>query len=133
MKIDRPSQLRRALEQVGNDPLRLEESLDRVLAQTGATEAELRAVLAQADVFGADQRATLEALLDRRSSNTVEQGAHGVRPHAVRALKHKPWFLGVTDKPALPPPLFPAPPKDVEVAGQKLSKDELARMLRGAG
>ncbi|MBI1949086.1 MAG: hypothetical protein HYS27_25585 [Deltaproteobacteria bacterium] len=137
MKIDRSSHLRRALEQVGNNPARLEESLDQLLAQTGATAAELRTLLAQVDQFGgeqgADQRAALEALLDRRQARTVEPAAQGVRAHAVRALKHKPWFLGVTDKPALSSPLFPEPPKDVEVAGEKLAKDELARMLRGVG
>ena len=66
MKIDRATQLQRALEQVGRDPARLEESLDRLLEQTGATAVELRAALAQADVFAADQRAALETLLDRR-------------------------------------------------------------------
>lgn len=133
MKIDRSTQLQRALEQVGRDPTRLEESLERVLEQTDATAGELRAALAQTDGFAADHRVALEDLLDRRLSRTVEPSAPGVRAHNVRALKHKPWFLAVADKPTLPAPLFPEPHKDVEVAGQKLSREELTRMLRGAG
>lgn len=141
MKIDRSSQLLRALEQIGRDPARLDEVLDQVMTQTGATtagqraelRAELRAVLAEQDRFGSDQRAALEALLDQRLEKTVAPAGEGARAHVVRAHKHKPWFGAVTDKPKLGPPLFPEPPRDVEVGGQKLGKDELLRMLRGAG
>ena len=132
MKIDRSSQLQRALEQIGRDPARLEEVLDQVMAQTGATAAELRAALAHGDQFGNDQRAALETLLDRRLPRTVTPPVEGARPPGVRAQKHKPRFGAVTDQPRLAPSLFPEPARDVEVGGQKLGKDELARMLRGA-
>lgn len=133
MKIDRTSQLQRALEQIGRDPARLEETLDQVLAQTGATAAELRAALAEGDRFAGDQRAVLEALLDRKSARTVALPGEGARAHTIRAQKHKPWFGAIADKPALPVPLFPEPPRDVEIAGNKLTRDELALLLRGVG
>lgn len=132
MKLDRTSQLQRALSQVGADPARLEESLDRVLEQTGASAAELRVALANGDVFAPDQRAALERVLDQRLARTVEAPGQGARVHQVRAQRHKPWFKAMTGQPPLPPPLFPEPPRDVEVAGEKLTRDELARMVRGA-
>lgn len=132
MKIDRSSQLQRALEQIGRDPARLEEALDQVMAQTGATAAELRALLAQGDAFGGDQRRLLEGLLDRRLSRTVVSPKEGARAHVLRAQKHKPWFGAVSQPPTLGPKLHPEPSRDIEVGGEKLAREELFRMLRGA-
>lgn len=136
MKIDRSTQLQRALDQLGRDPARLEERLDKVMAQTGATAAELRAALAQGDRFGGDQRKALAALLDKRlhgqPPSPGASAAQGARAHVVRARKHKPWFGAIKDKPALGEVLFPEPPRDVELGGEKLTRDQLAELLRGA-
>ncbi|MCC7070491.1 MAG: hypothetical protein IT383_04155 [Deltaproteobacteria bacterium] len=132
MKLDRSSQLQRALSQVGADPARLEESLDRVIEQTGASATELRDALAHTDQFAPDQRAALERVLDRRVARTVEAPGQGARAHQVRAQQHKPWFKALADQPPLQTPLFPEPPRDIELAGEKLTRDELARLLRGA-
>jgi hypothetical protein len=132
MKLDRSHHLLRALEGLGRDPARLEEDLTRVMAQTGATAAELREALSHGDRFGADQRQALEALLDRRLAHTVAPAKQGVRPHQVRARKHKPWYGAVSDAPTLGPVLFPEPPRDIEVGGARLGREELLQLLRGA-
>ncbi len=133
MKLDRTTELQRALSNVGRDPTRLIERVEQVLEQTGASAAELRAALDGADQFAPDQRAALERVLDQRQARTVEPPGPGARAHQVRAHQHKPWFKAVADKPALAPSLFPEPPRDIELAGSKLTRDELARLLRGAG
>lgn len=136
MKLDRSTQLQRALEQLGRDPTRLEERLDKVMTQTGATAAELRAALGKGDRFGGDHRKALEALLDQRlrgpPAGAGASTAQGARAHVVRARKHKPWYGAVKGASTLGAVLFPEPPRDVELAGEKLSRDALAELLRGA-
>jgi hypothetical protein len=47
----------------------------------------------------------------------------------VRALKRQPWWGGVQAD-ALPPPIHPQPPKDIDVLGERFTSDDVASLLR---
>lgn len=51
------------------------------------------------------------------------------RAHDVRAQTQRAWWSGVKADP-LPLPLHPEPPKDVDVHGERLSKDDVLSLLR---
>lgn len=116
----------------------LEKGLDatrlrQLIADTGATPAEVRDVLQSlGDAFGTESRKTAERLLSMesgRASSTAPSVEPGRRLHDVRALRSQPWWSGV--EASLPAPLFPEPPRDVDVHGERFSKDDVASLLRG--
>jgi hypothetical protein len=146
MKIDaRRSHILKALEGLGGgvggggahgaiDPARLRE----LMKSTGASAAEVQSVLDEmGDRFAPDARRSVERFLAQESFATPERTASGVvtggkRIHDVRAQKHQPWWKGVVADP-LPAPLHPEPARDVEVHGERFTKDDVVSLLRSLG
>ncbi len=124
MKIEgRREQIRRAIEQ-GLDVGKLQD----LMKTTGATPAEVKSVLDElGDRF--ERRSDVERLLAMPVA--IEPSTGGRRVHQVRAEKRKPWWSGVADVPGTP--LHPEPPRDIEVHGERFSKDDVASMLRSLG
>ena len=130
MKIEgRRQQIRTALEQ-GADAA----SLKKLMETTGATAAEVKSVLDElGDKFASDKRSAVEKLLGFSHETTLtgaEGPASGRRVHDVRAEKKKPWWSGLANTGT---PLHPEPARDVDVHGEKFSKDAVTSMLRSIG
>ena len=127
MKIEgRRAQFQKAIE-AGPDAVR---ALVAALVAEGVPAAEIREVL---DAFGAEKRAPIEALLAQQvvrtlSPSTAEQSSSGRRVVDVRADKKQPWWSGL---PSVGTPVHPEPARDVEVQGERFSKDDVVTMLRG--
>ena len=135
MKIERPRHLQKLLErslETGDAG-----PLEAALAQTPA--ADVQTFLSSVD---AQKRKDIEKLLaketvlrgDRLAVPGVEDDSAGVatpgrRIHAVRARKHQPWWQAVKADP-LPSPIHPEPARDIEIRGERFSKDDVASMLR---
>ena len=128
VKIERPRNLQKLLErslETGDaGPLKA------ALAQT--PPAEVQSFLSTVD---AQKRRDVEKLLGTEALpaglRPLETGAvtGGRRVHDVRALKQQPWWGAVKADP-LPALLHPEPTKDVEVHGERFTKDDVASMLR---
>lgn len=118
MKIEgRLAQIRTALATQGPEAVR------ELMETAQATPAEIRSVLEEMGTKLPD----IEKLLGRESPRTLDAPTPGLgqKAHDVRAKK-QPWWSGLPT-PAL---LHPEPPRDVEVHGEKLSKDDVSSMLR---
>jgi hypothetical protein len=139
MKIDgRHARIAQALEKgLESGPLGARE-LRAILEATGATPAEVQAVLDElGDRFTSEKRRGIERLLSQESLRTSEQTGSGLtvpgrRVHDLRASKQGPWWEGVAADP-LPPPLFPEPTRDIEVEGERFTKDDVLSLLRQVG
>lgn len=127
MKIERPRHLQKLLErslETGDaGPLRA------ALQETPAVE--LESFLSSVD---APKRKDLEKLLGlgRDSTSPVTGGKSVVD---VRAQKQNPWWKAVQADPAAPlgAPIHPEPPRDIEVHGERFTKDDVASLLRSMG
>lgn len=134
MKIERPTPrlqklLERSLETGDSAPLKA------ALEETQQTApSELETFLSSVD---SARRKELERLLgmdaDRPAPATGAGG--GQRIHDVRAHRQNPWWKGVTPDPSHPlaSPIHPEPARDVEVHGEKFTKDDVASLLRSIG
>lgn len=135
MRIDKKAAVRQALMQMTPAGLSAE-ALSQLRAQTGASNDEIRAVVDELTaagqfVAGADERRALERLLSIEDSRSFKAPpTKGPKVVDIRAAKHRPWFAAVKDPPALGTPLFQEPARDVEILGERISKDELRAMLR---
>jgi hypothetical protein len=131
MKIEgRRQQIRAALEQ-GADAA----SLKKLMDTTGATAADVKSVLDElGDKFASDKRSTVEKLLGFTGETPTLTGAEGPasgrRVHDVRAEKKKPWWSGLANPGA---PIHPEPARDVDVHGERFSKDDVTSLLRSIG
>ena len=115
------AQIWKALES-GLDAARLQE-----LYRAGATPADVRAVV---DELADDEaRSRAEKLLAVETPRTLEVSTGGARAHDIRAQKKKPWWSGL-DTPA---PIHEEPARDVEIHGERFTKDDVASMLRNIG
>lgn len=132
MKIDaRHAHIQQALER-GLDATRLRELIE----STGATPADVREVLeALGDRFSGESRRSVERLLSQAGTHALTaspagaDAAPGLRVHDLRARRHQPWWGAVQADP-LPRSLHPEPARDVEVHGERFSKDDVASLLR---
>lgn len=127
MKIERPrlqKLLERSLETGDAAPLKA------ALQETPAAEVE--SFLSSVD---ATKRRDIEKLLGAPASS-VGQAVPVAGPRSsvvdVRAQKQNPWWKAVQAEP-LPPAIHPEPLRDVEVHGERFTKDDVASMLRSIG
>lgn len=97
--------------------------LQAALAQTPAAEVE--SFLSSVD---GRRRRDVEKLLAQVTQRLVEAPA-GRRVHDVRASRQQPWWGAVKADP-LPAPLHLEPTKDIDVHGERFSKDDVASLLR---
>jgi hypothetical protein len=102
-------------------------------AQAGVPAADLKHAL---DGFDASIRtagsAALKNVIGSDSNVTLKRpgSADGKKAHEIK-VQPKPWFAQSSlDLGQLPPALYPEPPKDVSVQGHRVSKDDVASLLR---
>jgi hypothetical protein len=132
VKIDRRTEVlkavQKALEQTDVS------SLDTLTRSTGATADEIREVIEQnADAFRPESRKAVEKLLAQEvtSKRLPAPGpTSGSQPHVIRANKQQPWFKAVKNPPNLGPLIHREPARDVEVLGEKMTKEDLRLMLK---
>lgn len=132
MKIERPrlhKLLERSLETGDAAPLQA------ALQETPAAEVE--SFLSSVD---ASKRRDIEKLLgaSAQQSGSVGQASapasvtSGRSVVDVRAQKQNPWWKAVQAD-ALPPVIHPEPLRDVDVHGERFTKDDVASLLRSIG
>jgi hypothetical protein len=109
--------------------LRIVEALKEGRVPQGVSPAEVKEALDtfSAEELSAEQRSAIEKLLAQDLPHTVEAPSGGKRLHDLRAEKRKPWWSGLA---AVGTPLHPEPTRDVEVHGERVTKDDLASLLR---
>jgi hypothetical protein len=139
MKVDaRRAQIQKALEDAVLKNGALKNGLDgaglrELMEKTGASADEVRAVLEElGDRFTHAGRRAIERLLAQdgaREPSAPTSAAPAQRVHDVRAARLRPWWSAVRADP-LPPPLYPEPARDVEVNGERITKQDLADLLR---
>ena len=105
------------------------EAGDAAALQKLAAEApaDVKAVLAERPEF---DRSSVERLLGQEFARTVEAPVAGKKIHDVRSDKRKPWWSGLSASTA---PIHPEPTRDVDVHGERFSKDDVQTMLRAIG
>lgn len=128
MKIERPrlhKLLERSLETGDVAPLRA--------ALEEAPAAEVESFLSSVET--SKRRQVEKLLVSAGSAGSTGVGAAGVAGRSivdVRAHKQNPWWKAVQADP-LPPAIHPEPLRDVEVHGERFTKDDVASMLRSIG
>jgi hypothetical protein len=124
MKIERPrlqKLLERSLETGDAAPLKA------ALQET--TAAEVESFLSSVD---AGKRRDIEKLLGAPVSSIGTSPLTGKSVVDVRAQKQNPWWKAVQAQP-LPALIHPEPLRDVDVHGERFTKDDVASMLRSIG
>ena len=104
--------------------------LHSLLEGNEVSPAEIKEVLSE---LAPEKRRAAEKLLAIEPSvfrrGIVETTVPGRRIHDVRAQKREPWWSGVHADP-LPALLHPEPSRDVDVHGERFTKDDVTSMLR---
>ena len=120
-------------------PTAVEQGIQQLVEETGVSASELRHALEElTQGYGNQAPAALQAwrqaIADFAFSVSNPSLVRGKRPHEVmghHVQKKSPWFAGV--KAELPALIHQEPPRDVTVAGQRFSKDDVASILRSVG
>src|SRR5688572_2657113 len=132
VKIDRRTEVLKAVQRALEQADVSSTSVEALEKATGATADEIRDVLEQnADAFRPEKRRAVERLLAQEVTGKRSMGpVSGSQPHVIRAQKHEPWFKAVKDAPDLGPVIHDEPARDIEVLGEKITREDLRQMLK---